>query len=97
LEAVAQLSSYFSQKHDMLGAEIVGFGGVDDVKFRGIVTPGDRLILMVRLVKVRRNRMIVAAFQGVVDGSLVLEGTLKGIPIPVSAVEDLLAKKKAAT
>lgn len=97
LEAVAQLSSYFSQKHDMLGAEIVGFGGVDDVKFRGVVTPGDRLILMVQLVKVRRNRMIVASFQGVVDGNLVLEGTLKGIPIPVSAVEDLLAKKKATT
>ena len=97
LEAVAQLSSYFSQKNDLLGAEMVGFGGVDGVKFRGIVTPGDRLILMVRLLKVRRSRMIVAEFQGVVDGSMVVEGSLKGIPIPVSAVEEMLAQKKAAT
>lgn len=97
LEAVAQLSSFFSQKNDLLGAEMVGFGGVDDVKFRGIVTPGDQLILMVKLLKVRRSRMIVAAFQGVVDGSIVLEGTLKGIPIPVAAVEEMLAQKRATT
>ncbi len=87
LEAVAQLSSYFTQKHDLLGAEMVGFGGVDNVRFRGVVTPGDKLILMVELLKMRRGRMIVAAFQGVVDGSLVLEGTLRGIPIPVQALE----------
>ena len=37
--------------------------------------------------------MIVAAFQGVVGDSIVLEGTLKGIPIPIEAVEKLLAEK----
>ncbi|WP_146536621.1 3-hydroxyacyl-ACP dehydratase FabZ family protein [Rubripirellula reticaptiva] len=93
LESVAQLSSYFTQKNDLLGADIVGFGGVDDVRFRGIVTPGDDLILMVELVKARRNRMIIAAFQGVVNGSIVLEGTLRGIPIPIAAVEEQLARK----
>jgi 3-hydroxyacyl-[acyl-carrier-protein] dehydratase len=86
LEAVAQLSSYFTQKHDLLGAEMVGFGGVDDVRFRGVVSPGDRLILMVKLAKVRRGRMIVAEFQGVVGQNLVLEGTLRGIPIPVEVL-----------
>ena len=86
LEAVAQLSSFFTQKHDLLGAEMVGFGGVDGVRFRGVVTPGDKLILMVKMDKARRGRMIVASFQGVVDGSLVLEGTLRGIPIPVEAL-----------
>lgn len=83
LEAVAQLSSYFTQKHDLLGAEMVGFGGLDDVRFRGVVSPGDRLILMVKLAKARRGRMIVAEFQGIVGQNLVLEGTLRGIPIPV--------------
>jgi 3-hydroxyacyl-[acyl-carrier-protein] dehydratase len=90
LEAVAQLSSYFTQKHDLLGAEMVGFGGLDDVRFRGVVTPGDKLVLMVKMVKNRRGRMIVAAFQGVVGENIVLEGTLRGIPIPVEAVESLL-------
>jgi 3-hydroxyacyl-[acyl-carrier-protein] dehydratase len=87
LEAVAQLSSYFTQKHDLLGSEIIGFGGVDGVRFRGPVRPGDDLILMVELVKVRRGRMIVAVFQGVVDNTIILEGTLRGIPIPTAALE----------
>ncbi len=86
LEAVAQLSSYFTQKHDLLGAAMVGFGGVDEVRFRGVVTPGDKLIVMVQLEKARRGRMIVAGFQGTVDGQLVLEGKLRGIPIPIEMV-----------
>ncbi len=94
LEAVAQLSSYFTQKHDLLGAAMVGFGGVDEVRFRGVVTPGDRLILMVLLEKARRGRMIVAGFQGVVNGNLVLEGKLRGIPIPIEAVTNQMANRK---
>ena len=86
LEAVAQLSSYFTQKHDLLGSEMVGFGGLDNVRFRGVVSPGDRLILLVKMVKTRRGRMIVADFQGVVVENVVLEGTLRGIPIPVDAL-----------
>ena len=86
LEAVAQLSSYFTQKHDLLGSEMVGFGGLDNVRFRGVVSPGDRLILLVKMVKTRRGRMIVADFQGVVGDNVVLEGTLRGIPIPVDAL-----------
>lgn len=86
LEAVAQLSSYYTQKHDLLGAAMVGFGGVDEVRFRGVVVPGDRLIVMVRLEKARRGRMIVARFQGVVGKNLILEGCLRGIPIPIEAV-----------
>jgi 3-hydroxyacyl-[acyl-carrier-protein] dehydratase len=86
LEAVAQLSSYFTQKHDLLGSEMVGFGGLDNVRFRGVVSPGDRLILLVKMVKTRRGRMIVADFQGVVGENVVLEGTLRGIPIPVDAL-----------
>ncbi len=93
LEAVAQLSSYFTQKHDLLGAAMVGFGGVDEVRFRGLVTPGDTLLLMVELLKARRGRMIVAAFQGVVNNTIVLEGTLRGIPIPVEVVENQLGRR----
>lgn len=96
LEAVAQLSSYFTQKHDLLGAAMVGFGGVDEARFRGVVTPGDKLIVMVVLEKARRGRMIVARFQGVVKGVLVVDGVLRGIPIPIEAVTAHLAKKAAS-
>lgn len=92
IESAAQVASFFTQRHDLLGAEMVGFGGVDNVRFRGVVLPGDRLVVMVRLLKARRNRMIVAHFQGVVGRQLVCEGELKGIPIPVDYVKSQLAK-----
>jgi len=89
LEAAAQLASYFTQKYDLLGAAMVGFGGLDEVRFRDPVIPGDRLLVMVRLEKARRNRMIVARFQGAVGDSIVVEGVLKGIPIPIEALNPL--------
>ncbi|MEM0925460.1 MAG: 3-hydroxyacyl-ACP dehydratase FabZ family protein [Planctomycetota bacterium] len=95
LEAVAQLSSFFAQKHDLLGAEMVGFGGVDEARFRDVVVPGDRLILMIRLTRARRGRMIVADFQGVVGEKLVVDGVVRGIPLPVKAVKDYLANRSA--
>ena len=95
LEAIAQLSSYFAQKYDLLGAEMVGFGGVDGARFRDVVVPGDQLILMIRLSRARRNRMIVADFQGVVGQKLVVDGTIRGIPLPVQAVKEHLAKRSA--
>jgi 3-hydroxyacyl-[acyl-carrier-protein] dehydratase len=87
LEAAAQICSYFTQKYDLLGAEMVGFGGLDEVRFRDPVIPGERLVLMCQLVKVRRNRLIVSRFQGWVGEALVVEGELKGIPIPVAMLQ----------
>ena len=46
LEACAQACSFFCQKNDMLGADMLGFGGLDEVRFRDPVTPGDRLIII---------------------------------------------------
>ncbi len=94
LESVAQLCSYFIQRHDLLGAELVGFGGMDEVRFRGVVLPGDALIVMIRLVRVRRNRMIVADFQGIVAGNIVVDGVIRGIPMPVDAIQAMAAERK---
>jgi 3-hydroxyacyl-[acyl-carrier-protein] dehydratase len=94
IESAAQVASFFTQRHDLLGAKMVGFGGVDNVKFRGVVLPGDRFVVMVKLIKARRNRMIVAHFQGVVGDQIVCEGELKGIPIPVEYVKAQLGKFK---
>ena len=93
LEAVAQLCSYVTQRYDLLGAEMVGFGGLEDVRFRDPVVPGDRLIVMCRLNKVRRGRIIVCDFQGVVKDRICVEGVLKGIPIPIEALQKLRASK----
>lgn len=87
LEGAAQLCSYFTQKSDLLGSPVVGFGGLEDVRFRDPVVPGNRLIFLCELVKVRRHRMIVSRFQGVVGEAVVVEGIIKGIPIPVELLQ----------
>ena len=92
LEAAAQMCSYFSQKYDLLGADMVGFGGLQDVRFRDPVIPGDRLVLLCEMTKLRRGRIVVTKFQGFVRDSLAVEGVLKGIPIPIDVVNSQLAK-----
>ncbi|MEM7477251.1 MAG: 3-hydroxyacyl-ACP dehydratase FabZ family protein [Planctomycetota bacterium] len=92
LEAAAQMCSYFSQKHDLLGAAMVGFGGLEDVRFRDPVIPGDRLVLVCGMTKLRRGRIVVTRFQGFVRNSIAVEGVLKGIPIPIDVVNSQLAK-----
>jgi 3-hydroxyacyl-[acyl-carrier-protein] dehydratase len=94
LESIAQLCSFVTQRYDLLGAEMVGFGGLENVRFRDVVVPGDRLIVMCKLEKVRRGGIIVCKFQGVVKDRIVVEGTLKGIPIPVEALRKMLATRQ---
>jgi 3-hydroxyacyl-[acyl-carrier-protein] dehydratase len=93
LEAAAQLCSYYAQKLDLLGTRMIGLGGLEDVRFRDPVVPGDRLILICQLIKARRGRMLVSRFQGAVHDNLVFEGVLKGVPIPM----DALAKFQSRT
>jgi 3-hydroxyacyl-[acyl-carrier-protein] dehydratase len=82
-EAAAQLSSYFSQKYRLLEAEMIGFGGLEEVRFREPVRPGDRLVITVQRVRVRPKAMIVCRFQGLVNESIVVDGMIKGVPLPV--------------
>lgn len=96
LEAIAQMCSYFVQRYDLLGAAMVGFGGLEDVRFRDPVIPGDRLYLLCELEKVRRGRMIVSKFQGVVGGKVTVEGVLKGVPIPIEALNAMKNKSSSA-
>jgi 3-hydroxyacyl-[acyl-carrier-protein] dehydratase len=92
LEAAAQLCSFVTQRFDLLGAEMVGFGGLEDVRFRDPVLPGDRLYLLCELGKFRRGRMIVARFQCVVRGNIACDGSLKGVPIPIEALKSMYKK-----
>jgi 3-hydroxyacyl-[acyl-carrier-protein] dehydratase len=71
-----------SQKYDLLGAKVLGFGGMDEVRFRDPVLPGDRLVMAAQLIKVRRGAIVVSRFQGFVRETLVCEGQIKGVPLP---------------
>ena len=80
-EAAAQMASYYTQKHKLMKTTVVGFGGLKDVRFRGVVRPGDRFVVVARLLKVR-SMMVSCEFQCLVRDSLVCEGVLMGIPLP---------------
>lgn len=86
-EAAAQLASYYTQRFDLLGSEMVGFGGLEEVRFRDPVLPGDRFYVATELIKVRRGRMIICRFQGFVEDRVSVEGIIKGIPLPVEALQ----------
>jgi 3-hydroxyacyl-[acyl-carrier-protein] dehydratase len=80
-EAAAQLSSYYSHKYKLMEG-MIGFGGLEDVRFRGVVRPGDRFVIVCRMLKLRRSIM-TCEFQCFVDRNLVCEGVLKGIALPM--------------
>jgi len=88
-EAAAQLASYFVQKYDMMGCEMMGFGGMNDVRFRGAVRPGDRLVIQCQQKKVRRGAVIVCQFMGFVDENRVVEGVIRGIPLPAEELRQM--------
>jgi 3-hydroxyacyl-[acyl-carrier-protein] dehydratase len=79
-EAAAQLASYYVLKHKLMDAPMVGFGGLKDVRFRGIVQPGDRFVIVARLLKTR-STILTCEFQCLVRQSIVCEGVLMGIPL----------------
>ena len=81
-EAAAQLSSYYAVKNKLMDG-MMGFGGMEDIRFRGLVRPGDRFVIVTRLLKARRT-IITCEFQSFVDQNLVCEGLIKGIPLPLN-------------
>ena len=80
IESAAQLCCYhFSRLNQE--RRFFAFGGVDEVRFRGTVKPGDRLVLMAKSKKARKN---FGQFdtQGYVDGKLVFEAVITGMVLP---------------
>ncbi len=85
-EAAAQLSSYYTHRYNLLDAEVIGFGGLEDVRFREPVRPGERLVIAVERVRVRPKAMIVCRFQVLVRDNIVCDGVIKGVPLPIDAL-----------
>lgn len=77
IETAAQLVSYFVMSRDP-GKGFLGFGGVEGVKFRGAVVPGQQVIMLGKLIEIR-SRRITGMTQGYVDGRLVYEGQITGM------------------
>ena len=77
IEAGAQLASYMLVSHDP-SIKFLGFVGCEEVKFRGAVVPGDRLMILGEALEMKPRRCICKV-QALVDGSLVFEAKIKGM------------------
>ena len=80
-EVAAQVASFYAQKYKLLGGDFIGFGGMEDVQFRGPVYPPARFIILARCKKLRPNRMATFDFQGLVEDRMVVSGVLTGVPL----------------
>jgi 3-hydroxyacyl-[acyl-carrier-protein] dehydratase len=80
-EAAAQLASYFCHVIKIVEDGFLGFGGMEDVRFRGPVRPGDRLVLVCKAVKVNRRQTIFET-QGFVENNMVYHGRIIGVVLP---------------
>lgn len=79
VETAAQMAAFFYAK-TRITDKFLAFGGIDDVKFRGAVLPPARLILVGRALEVRPRRT-VCEIHAFVDGKMVFEGKITGMPI----------------
>lgn len=77
-EASAQMCSYYALKVAGIQGDFIGFGGMDNVRFRGTVHPGDRLIFIGKAIKITR-RVMIFNVQGYVKDTMVYEGDVIGM------------------
>ena len=85
-EAAAQLASYLSGKLELVEGAMMGFAGLDEVKFRGLIRPGDRLVIQAKMIKMRKF-LITARFMALVGDDIVAEGIIKGFPLSKELLE----------
>lgn len=79
VEAAAQLCSFaYKVLMPQDASKLMVFGGVDHVRFRGIVRPGQRVTLLARKI-LFSARMMRSATQAYVDGRVVYDGEILGV------------------
>ena len=79
-EAAAQLCSYYMVTHGLLQGDFIGFGGMEKVRFRGTVRPGDRLVLVGKGLRLHRRQTIFDV-QGFVGPTMVFHAEILGVPL----------------
>jgi len=81
LEAGAQLACFtYKILYNDDPNRFLGFGGVEKVRFRATVQPGERMIFIAKEIESRRRRFTFDV-QGVVGGRLVFEAQIIGMVV----------------
>jgi 3-hydroxyacyl-[acyl-carrier-protein] dehydratase len=76
IEAAAQLASFYAKKY-VGWTGFMGFGGVEDCRFRMQVTPPCRMYILGQRLWQRKN-IICCKHQGFMDGNIVFDATILG-------------------
>jgi 3-hydroxyacyl-[acyl-carrier-protein] dehydratase len=85
-EAAAQLVSYYVTTVGLKVRDYVVFGGMENVRFRGAVRPGDRLVLVGKGQRVH-PRQTIFHVQGFVGSKLVVQVDILGVQMNKRDVE----------
>jgi len=80
IEAAAHLASLMAVRFPEFDGKFLGLGGVGNAKFRETVLPGTRIYFLVVPLQIKPRR-IICATQGVVDGRLIFEAEIRGMPV----------------
>ena len=83
-EAAAQMVSYYITALGMKTGDFIAFGGMENVRFRGTVKPGDRLVLAGKGIKLHRRQTIFNV-QGFVGKGLVFHADIIGVQFSKAA------------
>lgn len=79
-EAAAQLCAYYVVSQGVVKDTLMGLGGIEMAKFRRMVRPGDRLLLVGHGLKVDR-RLTRFHVRGYVGSELTYETVVVGVPL----------------
>jgi 3-hydroxyacyl-[acyl-carrier-protein] dehydratase len=77
IEAAAQLASFYTRKF-LKWEGFIGFGGVEDCRFRAAITPPSRFYILGKQIWHRHGR-VCCKEQGIVNGNIVFETTIIGV------------------
>jgi 3-hydroxyacyl-[acyl-carrier-protein] dehydratase len=78
-EAAAQLTGFYSMKCGMVDGSVIVFSGMNNVRFRGQVRPGDRVWFVGKATRINRRKTDFAV-QGFVGGKMVFQAEVFGMP-----------------
>ncbi|XCY62592.1 3-hydroxyacyl-ACP dehydratase FabZ [Streptococcus iniae] len=97
MEALAQAAGVLELSKEENKGKLVFYAGMDKVKFKKQVVPGDQLVMTVKVVK-RRGTIAVVDAIAEVDGQLATSGTLTfaiGCKLKQCSVEEEKCFKKS--
>lgn len=76
VEAMAQVGGVVLKQLPEVESELFVFAGIDKVRFRRQVVPGDQLVMTVELLWIKQRRFAKMQARAEVDGQLAAEGEL---------------------